>query len=86
MKRYPLAGSWVMPLLLPMAAEACAVCWAQDAPFSRGFQGTLFFLMVMPLALFGSIAGWLFWAHRRASGRRQAKVPGRRLTHREGQD
>lgn len=86
MKRYLLAGSWMMPLLLPVAAEACAVCWIQDAPFARGFPGTLLFLMAAPFVIFGSIAGWLLWAHRSTPGRRRGKAPGPGWTSLEGQD
>ena len=73
-KRYLLAGLWVAPLLIPVSAEACAFCWIQDAPFAKGFQGTLLFLMVAPFAVVGSIAGWLLWAHRRASVRHRREI------------
>jgi hypothetical protein len=59
-----------LALLLPGAAEACAVCGSgPPLPGHRVphefFWGTLF-LMVMPLAVAGSIGGWLLYVHWRA--------------------
>jgi len=65
------AGPWI-----PTLAQACAVCWIgasspdQDA-MARGFYWGILFLMVMPFAVFGSIAGWLFYSYRRVQERRK---------------
>ena len=72
---------WIaaIALLIPALAEACAVCWIggsspdHDAT-ALGFYWGLLFLMVMPFAVVGSIAGWLFYTHRRAHGSRK-KAP-----------
>jgi len=67
-------------LLIPALAEACAVCWIgasspdHDA-LARGFYWGLLFLMAMPFAVVGSIAGWLFYTHRRANGSRLLQEP-----------
>lgn len=59
-----------MVLLIPALAGACAVCWIgasspdHDA-LARGFYWGLLFLMAMPFAVVGSIAGWLFYTHRK---------------------
>jgi len=38
---------------------------------ARGFYWGILFLMVMPFAVFGSIAGWLFYSYRRVQERRK---------------
>lgn len=86
MKRYLLAGSWMMPLLLPVAAEACAVCWGLNDRSILGFQASYYLLVGAPFVIFGSIAGWLLWAHRSTPGRRREKAPGPGWTSLEGQD
>ncbi len=65
-----LAGAALALLLLPGAAEACAVCGSgPPLPGHRVphefFWGTLF-LMVMPLAVAGSVGGWLLYVLWRA--------------------
>jgi hypothetical protein len=66
--------------LIPALAEGCAVCWIgasspdHDA-LARGFYWGLLFLMAMPFAVVGSIAGWLFYTHRRANGSRLLQEP-----------
>jgi hypothetical protein len=64
------ASAWLVLLLLPGAADACAVCGTgPPLPGHRVahefFWGTLF-LMAMPLAVAGSIGGWLLYVHWRA--------------------
>lgn len=79
MRRFPTlvawgsaAGAW----LVPVAAQACPVCWTpggspeHDAA-ARGFYWGVLFLMAMPFAVAASIGGWLWYAHRR--GRRPAR-------------
>lgn len=80
-----LLALWIgaVALLIPTLAGACAVCWIggsspdHDAT-ARGFYFGLLFLMAMPFAVVGSIAGWLFYMYRRAHGSRK-KVPVQRL-------
>lgn len=65
--------------LVPLAAQACAVCWIgagspeQDA-LARGFYWGVLFLMAMPFAVVASIGGWLWYAHRRCRGRRRKET------------
>jgi hypothetical protein len=59
--------------LVPAVARACAVCGAgpdvAGDPTARGFYWGVLFLMAMPFAVFGSIAGWLVYRYWRAHGR-----------------
>lgn len=66
---------WIgaVALLIPTLAGACAVCWIGGSSpdhdtTARGFYWGLLFLMAMPFAVVGSIAGWLFYVYRRAHG------------------
>ena len=55
--------------LLPMTAQACAVCLtgaSANDPVTDAFNWSVLFLMAMPYAVVGSIAGWLFYQYRRA--------------------
>ena len=69
-------------LLLPGAAaqalaQSCAMCtssFAPDDPASRAFSWSILFLMAAPYTIVGTVAGWLFYAYRRAPGRRRAPV------------
>ncbi|MGH7406771.1 MAG: hypothetical protein ACREKF_02020 [Candidatus Methylomirabilales bacterium] len=65
------AGAW----LVPVAAQACAVCWSgagspEHDALARGFYWGVLFLMAMPFAVVASIGGWLWYAHWRGRGRR----------------
>ena len=74
-RRYPLLATVAAALLFPAAAQACAVCLtglADGDPVANAFNWSILFLMAMPYAIVGSIAGWLFYAHRRAAKRRAA--------------
>lgn len=55
-------------LLLPIVAQACAVCWigasSPEDPTSQAFNWSILFLMAMPYAIVGVIAGWLFYLYR----------------------
>jgi heme/copper-type cytochrome/quinol oxidase subunit 2 len=56
----------------PAVANACAVCWAGDGgPIEEAFNWSVLFLMATPYAVVGSIAGWLFYTHRRLAARRK---------------
>ncbi len=69
------AGVW----LVPVAAQACAVCWTgagspEHDALARGFYWGVLFLMAMPFAVAASIGGWLWYAHRRGRGRRRKET------------
>lgn len=84
-KRSILLALWTgaVVLLIPTLAGACPVCWIggsspdHDAT-ARGFYWGLLFLMAMPFAVVGSIAGWLFYVYRRARGK-EKRAPFSRL-------
>lgn len=61
--------------LIPVAAQACSVCWIgsgspEHDALARGFYWGVLFLMAMPFAVVASIGGWLWYAHRRGRRRR----------------
>ncbi|MBI3988152.1 MAG: hypothetical protein HY347_00900 [candidate division NC10 bacterium] len=60
-------------ILIPLAVQACPVCVGPSSgdPTARGFYWGILFLMAMPFAIVGSIAGWLFYVNRRARNRRE---------------
>jgi len=76
-------------LLIPAAAEACAVCGTGPGvagdPTARGFYWGILFLMAMPFAVAGSIGAWLAYRHWRASADPGGRLIGRMLawTHKE---
>ena len=53
-------------LLIPVVAQACAVCWGSsaDQPFSRGMHWGILFLMAMPFTIVGLIGGWLVYRYK----------------------
>ena len=58
-------------------AQSCAMCgssFGPDDPVQRAFSWSILFLMAAPYTLFGAVAGWLFYVHRRAAGHRRAAV------------
>jgi hypothetical protein len=57
-------------------AQSCAMCtssFGENDPVSRAFSWSILFMMAMPYTIFGTIAGVLFWSHRRG-GRRRAAI------------
>ncbi len=64
----PAALAWLVPAL----AQACAVCGSGPEvagdPTARGFYWGLLFLMALPFAVFGAVAGGLLYRYWRASG------------------
>ena len=66
-------------LVLPAAdalAQSCAMCassFGENDPMSRAISWSILFMMGMPYAIFGTIAGIVFWTHRR-SGRPRAAI------------
>ena len=54
-------------ILVPALAGACSVCVTGDNdPTANAFNWSVLFLMATPYTVVGSIAGWLFYKHRRA--------------------
>lgn len=92
MKHIPLVfrfGLIGVSLLVPAAAEACAVCGTGPGvagdPTARGFYWGILFLMAMPFAVAGSIGAWLVYRYWRASAGRWRKAVGAPFdwTHKE---
>src|SRR5678816_907790 len=54
----------------PAMAQGCAMCATalKDShdPLARSMASSIYFMLSMPFALFGTVGGWLFWRHRRA--------------------
>lgn len=68
-------GAAAAGLLFPIAAQACAVCVSGASPDDRmadAFNWSVLFLMSTPYTIMGSVAGWIFYAHRRAARKRDA--------------
>jgi hypothetical protein len=61
-----IVGLATVMALLPVAAWACAVCFEGDDALARGLNMSILFLMSMPFAIFGSIGGTVYLAHKRA--------------------
>ncbi|MBI4537372.1 MAG: hypothetical protein HY712_05390 [candidate division NC10 bacterium] len=84
--RFGLSG---VAFLVPVAAEACAVCGTGPGvtgdPTARGFYWGILFLMAMPFAVAGSIGAWLVYRYWRASVGCWRKVSGAPFawTHKE---
>ena len=57
--------------LLPALSHACSVCWGADDALAHGLNVSVLFMMSMPFAIGGSIAGVLFVAQRQQKGRRR---------------
>ena len=49
-------------VLIPVVAQACAVCWGSSGDHS--FTWGILFLMAMPFTIVGSIGGWLIYRYR----------------------
>ena len=60
----------------PFTAQACSVCGgaALGTDPGAGFNSSILFLLTMPFAVVGVIAGWLIYAYWRASGRREKRT------------
>lgn len=58
-------------LASPMGALACSVCLggSPDDPVTNAYNWSILFLMATPYAVIGSVGGWLFFSHRRSSGK-----------------
>jgi hypothetical protein len=60
-------------MLSPVTALACSVCGgnAIGTDPGAGFNSSILFLLSMPYAVVGVIAGWLMYRYRRGSGHRR---------------
>jgi len=89
MSRFFAVGLVGLALLVPAAAEACAVCGTgpdvAGDPTARGFYWGILFLMAMPFAIAGSIGAWLVYRSWRADADGWWKALGATLawTHKE---
>jgi len=84
MRRWGFSGAGALgaaaAVLIPVAAEACAVCWGSSGGSHRT-DWALLFLMAMPFTIVGSIGGWLIYRYRRPSkGNLQQTAPGQKLS------
>ena len=63
-------------------AQACSVCitGASD-PTADAFNWSVFFLMAAPYSVVASIAGWLFYTHRRSAAKRAESEAAPPLAH-----
>ncbi|MFQ5989472.1 MAG: hypothetical protein ACE5K9_06120 [Candidatus Methylomirabilales bacterium] len=61
----------------PVTALACSVCGgnAIGTDPGAGFNSSILFLLSMPYAVFGVIAGWLIYRYWRGSGHRRKSTP-----------
>jgi len=69
-----LVGGWPAAQALAQSCAMCGSSFGPDDPVQRAFSWSILFLMAAPYTLFGTVAGWLFYVHRRAAGRRRAAV------------
>ena len=71
-----LLATGVLIVISPALAAACAVCGLDSLadPITRGFSGSILFLMGMPFAVVGVIGGGLFYMNRRALTRRNFEI------------
>ena len=63
-----VVGLATVIVVVPVAAWACAVCFAGDDALARGLNVSILFLMSMPFVIFGVIAGTVYVAQKRAQG------------------
>ena len=71
---FGLVSVWTAYFSMPTLAYACSVCWAGDTgPTADAFNWSVIFLMAAPYTVVGSIAGWLFYTHRRSAAKQENK-------------
>ena len=74
-----VASVLAVSLIVPAVAHACAVCLTGAGtgdPLTEAFNWSVLFLMATPYTVVGSVGGWLFYSHWRASHR--AGEPGKK--------
>lgn len=67
-----VVSALALTFMLPALALACSVCLGGadgNDPLTDAFNWSVLFLMAMPYATVGSIAGWIFYRH--CSARKQ---------------
>lgn len=77
-----LVGGWAALASVPMISHACSVCLTGAGdPTADAFNASVFFLMAMPYAVVGSIAGGLIFVYRRALKRRDKAEGAQPVVH-----
>ena len=67
-------GIWMACFHVPSIAHACSVCLTgANDPTADAFNWSVLFLMATPYTVVGSIAGWLFYTHRRSAAKHEKK-------------
>jgi hypothetical protein len=74
--RWFVLGLVAPALFFPALGLACAVCLtgAPNDPVTDAFNWSVLFLMAAPYTIVGSIAGCLFFMHRRSSSQNRGAV------------
>ena len=79
---FGLVSVWTAYFSMPTLAYACSVCWAGDTgPTADAFNWSVIFLMAAPYTVVGSIAGWLFYTHRRSAAKQEKNETAEGLVH-----
>ena len=63
-----LALAWLAIAVLPDAAAACSVCYAGAEESRKAFLFTTVLLSVLPLAMIGALAWWVWRSARDGDG------------------
>ncbi len=73
-----LSGIAAAGLSFPMVAQACSVCGGNTIGTDpgAGLNTSILFLLSMPYAVVGVIAGWLMYSYWRGSAHRRKKPLG----------
>jgi hypothetical protein len=64
-----VVSALALPFMVPALALGCSVCLGGadgNDPLTDAFNWSVLFLMAMPYATVGAIAGWIFYRHRSA--------------------
>src|SRR5215471_10413701 len=64
-----IVSTLALTFMVPALALGCSVCLGGadgNDPLTDAFNWSVLFLMAMPYATVGSIAGWIFYRHRSA--------------------
>ena len=79
---FALICAWTALVPIPTIANACSVCLTGAGdPTADAFNASVFFLMAMPYAVVGSIAGGLIFVYRRALKRRDKAEGAQPVVH-----
>ncbi len=72
-----LVGLLVATHPVLVRAQGCAMCgtaFTPDDPVTQAFSWSILFLMATPYTLCSVVGAWLYFAYRRADGRRRGQV------------